>query len=60
MEDRKLTMLGAVLLAVTVLLYYVIDEWQVLSYITGVAMIAVLGIVFFRLNKKHLGSSGKR
>lgn len=59
MDDRKLTLLGMLLLAVTVLLYYVYDQYTYVAYITGVAMLIVLGIVFYRVNKKYFRSGKK-
>ena len=59
MIDRKLTVLGVLLLTVTVLLYYVYDQYAYVAYVTGVAMLIVLGVVFYRVNKRYF-SSGKR
>lgn len=58
-NDRKLTVLGVFLLAVTVLLYYVYDQYAYVAYVTGVAMLIVLGIVFYRVNKKYFRSGKK-
>ena len=60
MYDRKLTMLGLALLAVTVLLYYMDDEAMLqYAYVTGVAMLAVFLISFIRFNFKYMGSNKK-
>ena len=60
MYDRKLTMLGLVLLAVTVLLYYMDDETMLqYAYVTGVAMLAIFLISLIRFNFKYVGSNKK-
>lgn len=60
MYDRKLTMLGLALLAVTVLLYYMEDETMLqYAYVTGAAMLAIFLISFIRFNFKYLGSDKK-
>lgn len=59
MNDRKLTLLGVLLLAVTVLLYYVYSQYTYVAYVTGVAMLVVLGIVFYRVNKRYF-KAGKK
>lgn len=60
MYDRRLTVLGLALLAVTVLLYYMEDETTIqYAYVTGVAMLAVFLISFIRFNFKYLGSGKK-
>ena len=59
MNDRKLTLLGVLLLAVTVLLYYVSSQYTYVAYVTGVAMLIVLGIVFYRVNKRYFRSGKK-
>ncbi len=57
MYDRKLTMLGLALLAVTVLLYYMEDETMIqYAYVTGVAMLAIFLLSFIRFNFKYMGS----
>ena len=60
MYDRKLTMLGLALLAVTVLLYYMEDETMLqYAYVTGVAMLAIFLLSFIRFNFKYMGSNKK-
>ena len=60
MYDRKLTMLGLALLAVTVLLYYMEDETMLqYAYVTGVAMLAIFLLSFIRFNFKYMGSRNR-
>lgn len=60
MYDRKLTMLGLALLAVTILLYYMEDEASIqYAYVTGLAMVAVFLISFVRFNLKYMRSNKK-
>lgn len=60
MYDRKLTMLGLALLAVTVLLYYMEDETMLqYAYVTGVAMLAIFLLSFVRFNFKYMGSRNR-
>lgn len=60
MYDRKLTMLGLLLLAVTVLLYYMDDETMLqYAYVTGAAMLAIFLISLIRFNFKYVGSNKK-
>ena len=58
-DDRKLTLLGMLLLAVTVLLYYAYSQYTYVAYVTGVAMLIVLGVVFYRVNSKYFRSGKK-
>lgn len=60
MYDRKLTVLGLALLAVTLILYYNEDgEGFRYSYVTGIAMVGIFLASLIWFNIKHLGSGKK-